>query len=92
MVVSFCATEFPLEVQDEANPNNNEGVCQYGGFGSDGQRSEIGIWGQNSDGTVVITTVYTADLPVCRGTDPEQDTAVPVAAALWEQVLQQVAI
>ena len=48
---------------------------------------KIGVLGTNSDGTVVIPTVWAETRPVKDGTDPSGDESADPTLPVWEQIL-----
>jgi hypothetical protein len=51
---------------------------------------DIGVYGINSNGTVVIPTVWAKTQPVRRGVDLNGDPASSYTPEVWEQVLSQI--
>ena len=48
---------------------------------------EIGFYGTDSTGTVVIPTVWVRTDPVCAAVDPEQDPSTAPSLEVWAQIL-----
>ena len=51
-----------------------------------GMPVQIGVYGRDSAGTVVIPTVWATTQPVRPGTDPEGDPSTEPTPGLWEQM------
>lgn len=50
---------------------------------------EIGIYGTNADGTVVIPTVWVSTDPVCTAADPSVDPSTSPSQSVWAQILSK---
>lgn len=51
---------------------------------------DIGVYGTNSDGTVVIPTVWTRTEPVQPGADPLMDGSTAPTLPVWQQLLNKI--
>lgn len=58
---------------------------------SPGLPVSIGVYGTNSDGTVVIPTIWVDTRPLRPGADPSGDVSADPTLAVWKQILAQVA-
>ena len=51
---------------------------------------QVGVYGTNSDGTVVIATIWANVHGICKGVDPDGDTSTDPTLPVWQRLLNEV--